>query len=297
MTSAHETAGCLLCRSGGVRLYTQRDLNCRLDGEFGQNYCPACDLFFLSPRVPEHDIHRYYPATYQPWRPVRYASLLYRIAGALSIPQIRRRRIARFLSGGRIFDAGCGSGAFLAALDDQAWQKFGMDVSLPDSGLCAGQFHTGHFDREPTRMEPVDAITMWHVFEHFYHPRQALSNAAALLRPGGYLFISIPNPHSIERRVFGKYWAGWDPPRHIATYSRRALETLLTEAGFRLQAIVPDATGVDWSFNLNLLMSARGHSLRLHESLVLRALLSPLALLSRLLRRSGSTLYVARRLT
>ena len=290
-----ETATCPLCGSPGTPVFKQRDLSCGCEGEFEQSRCAACDLFFLSSRVPETEIHRYYPATYTPWRPVRYSSLIYRLAGALAIPQKRRRRIQRFIAGGRILDVGCGTGAFLAALDDAAWRKFGMDVTLPVDIPCAGEFHTGYFDREPVPMEAVHAITMWHVFEHLYHPLQALRNAAAILRPEGYLFISIPNPHSFDARLFGRFWCGWDVPRHIATYSRAALSSMLERAGFRLHAVVPESGGVDWCFDIGFLLKAFGHPSRLHESLVLRVLLSPLAWLSNRFGRSGSTLYVARR--
>src|SRR5580704_3127298 len=95
-----ETAVCPLCDSPGEPRYVQRDLYCGLEGEFGQNFCAACDLYFLSPRVPETEIGRYYPESYGPYRAESTSGLLYRIAGALAMPQRRRRVVERFVTGG-----------------------------------------------------------------------------------------------------------------------------------------------------------------------------------------------------
>ena len=37
------------------------------------------------------------------------------------------------------------------------------------------------------------AIVMWHSLEHLPEPRQALTEAAQRLRPGGALFLAVPN--------------------------------------------------------------------------------------------------------
>ncbi len=288
-----ETAHCPSCESAGEPRLTQRDLYCGVEGEFGQRYCAACDLFFLSPRVTEAEIGRYYPESYAPWRRRRPAGMLENLAGSFSIPRKRRRMIEGFISGGRILDVGCGAGAFLAALDDKDWQKYGLEIKPADVVPWRGEFFSGRFDESAPPIKDLDAITMWHVFEHLYHPRQALNNAAGMLRPGAFLFLSMPNPYSPERYAFGKYWCGWDPPRHIATYSRRAVESMLAKSGFQLRAVLGDATGVDWCLNLDFLLRSCSIRTELHQSLALRALFSPLAFLANRLRCSGSILYVA----
>jgi hypothetical protein len=137
-------------------------------------------------------------------------------------------------------------------------------------------------------------VTLWHVFEHLYHPRKALENAATLLKPSGFLFLAIPDLASLEPHLFGKYWIGWDPPRHIATYSRRGLETLLGEAGFRLVGIAPDAyTGRTFLLNVDFLLAAKGRSHRVQHSLVLRLLLAPVLFILIRLGLAPAKVYVA----
>ncbi|HEY6390584.1 MAG TPA: class I SAM-dependent methyltransferase [Bryobacteraceae bacterium] len=294
--SALENATCPICESEGAALFTQRDLFCGLDGEFGQRYCAGCGVYFLSPRVPESRIGDYYPDVYAPYQKRSYSKLAGKAASALGLDTRRQRIVERFVQRGRILDVGCGSGEFLEGLARGPWQRYAMDTKwygrygLPDG------FHEGRFDHEPPPFADLDAITLWHVFEHLYHPQQALDNAATLLRPGGFLFLAIPDLKCVERLLFRKYWVGWDPPRHIATYSANAIEVLLRRAGLRQVAVVPDAcTGELLSLNMEFFLRSRGIRKDIHRSLLLRALLSPFVFASIRLGLAPAKVYVAQK--
>jgi hypothetical protein len=171
-----------------------------------------------------------------------------------------------------------------------------MDTKWHGSADCPGTFHEGRFDHQPPPLKGLDAVTLWHVFEHLYHPSQALANAASVLRPGGFLFLAIPDMRSLEPRLFGKCWIGWDPPRHIATYSLGAVETLLHKAGFRLVRTVPDVcTGEMFLLSIDFLLRSRGFQRQLHRSLILRALLSPLTYVAARVGLAPAKVYVAQR--
>lgn len=290
-----EKAGCPLCGTEGVLRYKLRDLMCRLDGEYGQNYCRDCNLYFLSPRVAEEHIGDFYPRSYEPYIDGAPTHRIHTLAQQLTIPQKRRRMVERFVRGGRVLDVGCGNAAFLRALPDQAWRKYALDLEWSGAGQCPAEFHAGRFDHEKPAVPPVDAITMWHVFEHFYHPARALRHAAEMIKPGGFLFLAVPNHQSFDRWVFGRYWIGWDAPRHIATYSEKPVKTMLKHAGFTLRAVLPEATGVNWGMNFDFLMSAGGRQTWMRRSLALRALFSPVVFATNRLGYSSAKLYVAQR--
>ncbi len=289
-----ETATCPVCMSEGTPVYLQRDLLCSVDGEFGQRHCRDCGLFFLSPRVPENGIGRCYPANYLPYLPTPTNGLVYKLAATLGFPYRRRKIVERFATSGRILDVGCGNGFFLETLEPEKWEKFAMDIAQYCSLEGDVQFHAGQFDHEKPPLEQLDVITLWHVFEHLYHPDQALSHAADLLAPGGHLFLAIPDLHCLERRIFGKAWAGWDTPRHLATYSRRSLEILLGRAGLRLLAVLPDYCGGQLlALNIEMALRSAGIDRRLHNSLPLRAALSPVAALLSQGSWASAKVYVA----
>ncbi len=293
---ALETVGCPICGSVGRRRAEQQDLLCGIEGVFGQRHCPACKTFFLSPRVPESDIGRYYPASYPGFQEDRHPRLIRKLAWALGLAVRKRRIVERFLRGGRILDVGCGNGFFLRTLAGGPWDCYAMDTKWHGRGDCPGEFHEGRFDRQPPPLAGLDAVTLWHVFEHLYHPLRALENAASVLGPGGLLFLAIPDLRSIEPHLFGKYWIGWDPPRHVATYSRRGLETLLGRAGFHLVAVLPDVcTGEQFLLNVDSVLKSRRCRLRLQGSLVLRLLLSPLVYSLSRVGLAPAKVYVAKR--
>lgn len=150
------------------------------------------------------------------------------------------RLVERFLNGGRILDVGCGDGKFLGALDRQRWRRAGVEQirevvelvgsKLPGLELACGDLHS-------VRLEPgsFDAITFWHVLEHLADPLAVLGRAAELLRPGGWLFISVPNFDSLQARLFRSHWLAFDVPRHLYHFSPGALERLLEQAGLQLR--------------------------------------------------------------
>ncbi|MCS7220911.1 MAG: class I SAM-dependent methyltransferase [Anaerolineae bacterium] len=215
-----------------------RDRLCGLPGSFALVRCASCGLLYLSPRpVPAH-IHVYYPKSYE--------SFIKRRTGHLSPWQRyslryglwkRCRWVLRYKRSGKLLDLGCGTGQFLAEMGrypgwklagvepnteaaDFARQALGLDVHLGD--LFSAEF--------PDRC--FDVVTMWDVLEHLYDPVAVLKEIGRVLKPDGVLILRTPSLDSWDARVFGRYWAGLDSPRHLAIYSRRTVKKLLAHAGF-----------------------------------------------------------------
>jgi SAM-dependent methyltransferase len=289
-----EEAFCPVCGAEGALRFVQCDLYCGLGGVFGQRYCSECHVFFLSPRVPKSKIDYYYPDSYGPYRADNHPRLIRKLAWALGLAQRKRRIVEKFVQCGRILDVGCGNGFFLRTLEGRPWERYAMDVKSHGTVNFPGVFYEGQFDNQRPPLSDLDAITLWHVFEHLYIPEKALEHAAAMLKPSGFLFLAIPDLKNIERHIFGKYWVGWDPPRHIATYSSLAIETLLGRSGFQLIQVVPDVcTGELFLLNVELLLRSRGFRPNVHHSIFLRILLSPLTYSLTRLGLAPAKVYVA----
>lgn len=85
-----------------------------------------------------------------------------------------------------------------------------------------------------------DAVVSAEVIQYLYNPRPLLSNAYALLRFRA-LFIATTPYHSywknlalpLSGRLDAHFTALWDGG-HIKFWSRRTLEAVLREAGFRV---------------------------------------------------------------
>jgi hypothetical protein len=110
------------------------------------------------------------------------------------------------------------------------------------------------------------------------------------------LFLAIPDIKCFERLFFRNFWIGWDPPRHVATYSANAVESLLRQSGLRLVSVVPDACTGEWLLlNVEFWLRSRGIGKDIHRSLLLRALVSPIVFASIRLGLAPAKVYVAQK--
>ena len=138
--------------------------------------------------------------------------------------------------GGRWLDAGFGNGALLTTAAEFGYDAMGIDVrpavvtamrSLDYPAHCV-EFTDFH-DKEG-----FDVISLADVLEHMPFPRQALRHADELLKPGGAVFISMPNMDCLiwklmDRHQSNPYWAELE---HCHNFTRERLYRLLREAGF-----------------------------------------------------------------
>jgi 2-polyprenyl-3-methyl-5-hydroxy-6-metoxy-1,4-benzoquinol methylase len=106
-----------------------------------------------------------------------------------------------------VLDVGCGSGVFLTELEQRGATVEGLELS--DSHVLYArrvQGLTVHkrplsspFWRE--RHGTCDLITLWDVLEHLDFPARNVREAAALLKPGGYLMLDTPCRDGVFHRI------------------------------------------------------------------------------------------------
>lgn len=202
--------------------------------------CGRCSLAVTLPAPAPEALARYYPAAY------------YGEAGARRFPRAverlqavlctRRARAVERLAGsrpGRVLDVGCGRGLLLAAFRARGWEVQGTELSEASAALprAAGiPVHVGPFEAAPWPDAAFDAITMWHVLEHWPDPAVPLAHAARLLRPGGVLLVAVPNFASPEARLTRAGWFHLDVPRHLVHLGPDDLERLLAARGLEVRA-------------------------------------------------------------
>lgn len=75
-----------------------------------------------------------------------------------------------------------------------------------------------------------DVVTLIEVIEHLPDPTRVLSQAVKWLRPGGFLYVTTPNVHSLNHRL-GPRWSIFCPPEHLTIWSPRGLRTAPSRLG------------------------------------------------------------------
>jgi SAM-dependent methyltransferase len=200
----------------------------------------------------------------------------------------------------RILDVGCATGDLLAAIrargnlavtgvepsEDAARSARARGLDVRTGFLEDAEFPDGAFD----------TLVASHTLEHVPDPLAFLREARRVLSSRGVLLLWLPNADSVEARFFGRYWIGYDAPRHLTDFTPATLRRSLVAADFEIRSIKHEAIGLEWAWALRLWMRERWPVSetvlrRLHPLLIMLA--SPLAASSALLAYSGRIRVVA----
>lgn len=160
---------------------------------------------------------------------------------------------------GRILDIGCGDGYISSLIAKKTGAEiYGVDVSgfavklAEKRGVKAMRVDVDG-KKLPYRDDYFDAVFCGDVIEHVFYSDVLLDNVHRVLKPGGYVIISIPNIASWYNRLFlllgimpswvesSSVYTG-NPfikkgSGHIRAFTKRSLVGLLRFAGFRINDI------------------------------------------------------------
>jgi SAM-dependent methyltransferase len=139
-----------------------------------------------------------------------------------------------------LLDLGCWVGFLLAEAETRGWSAVGVEPSQFASAYARERLgldvRTGELLTTPLPLNDFDAIVMGDVIEHLPRPAEALARIAALLRPGGILWMALPDAGSLVARGMRARW--WSViPTHVQFFTRRSIRTLLEREGWTVLEI------------------------------------------------------------
>lgn len=253
---------CPVCGSTAIHpLLTVKDHSVSGE-EFVIWQCDSCTLRFTQDVPDEASIGRYYQSPDY----ISHSNTSKGLTNRL-YQQVRQYTLGQKASlvkkatvpKGSILDIGAGIGAFLNEMKGQGWTIAGIE---PDGGArkqaldLFGILLEGTDALEQLPEASFDAITLWHVLEHVHALQEYIARLKVLLKPGGRLFIAVPNYTSLDAEVYGNAWAAYDVPRHLYHFTPRAIAALTKRHGLLVEAEKPM-----WfdSFYISLLSSRYRH--------------------------------------
>jgi 2-polyprenyl-3-methyl-5-hydroxy-6-metoxy-1,4-benzoquinol methylase len=159
-------------------------------------------------------------------------------------------RIAPARRGGRVADAGCGSGVIAAHLARTAREVVGFDSNAAAVSYAQGaygsarvRFVLGAFE-QIIREGPFDQLYCLEVLEHLYEEQavETLRSFARAAAPGAELFVTTPNRRSAWPLI---EWTldrlqlvpTLDEAQHLTLFTRRSLARAMRTAGWAVREI------------------------------------------------------------
>jgi SAM-dependent methyltransferase len=154
--------------------------------------------------------------------------------------------VAEKISGGtgRILDIGAGRGELLKIAREKGWEAIGIEPSSTFAEYAA-TYSGAEVRRTPIEDAAFpenyfDAVIMAGVLEHLYQPDVTVREIARVLRPGGTLYVDVPNEAGLYFRVGNAYYKtrGQDwtvnlaptfAPFHVFGFGAKSLRALLSK--------------------------------------------------------------------
>jgi SAM-dependent methyltransferase len=133
--------------------------------------------------------------------------------------------------GERLLDIGAINDGIMDEALDRGINPCGFDIVDRKSKhrLIVGDFE-GSIDPS---WGSFSVITASHVFEHFKKPLNAIANCHRLLKPGGRLFVAMPDPYFIDWK--NPYaWGHWHIKEHHIMFDMDSFAKELEAFGFKI---------------------------------------------------------------
>jgi SAM-dependent methyltransferase len=152
---------------------------------------------------------------------------------------------------GKILEIGCGRGEQLIGAGKRGWEVHGIEMTpeyariAQDAGV---EIENSSVEESRSLNEKYDVILLAAILEHLYEPLDTLKRIKEALRPGGLVFIDVPNESSLTMRAGNLYmktrrrkWViNMSPtfaPYHVVGFSPQSLRFALEKAGFRIHTL------------------------------------------------------------
>ncbi|MCH8012533.1 MAG: methyltransferase domain-containing protein [Candidatus Marinimicrobia bacterium] len=250
MSNSIKIDTCPLCLSREFEeMYTDFENN---------NYvrCVSCSLVFQNPRAIIDYEEDYWSHSKDPDGKIR--NLMSPEERNFKVKNRMKKEIdyVNSLYGGKILDAGCGPGFFLAELNSK-WEKYGVEISEYNIKYINDNFPNINTSQSKLEELPFsnyyfDIIYCFQVLEHVENPVKIIREFKRVLKPNGTIILSTPNIESFcSKRFKGNYRLLGTA--HIVIWSPKTIKNLLNIIGYEIVKVRFPYFGTDYFTYKNVL--------------------------------------------
>lgn len=222
---------CPVC--GGTQTRYERSIR-----GYALDRCRGCGMVFVNPQIPPQDLTHGYEERGDPQGLIAWYARVTTQAKLYEFDQILAGVEALLPGRGRLLDFGCGPAYFVERAGRRGWEAHGVELGAW-AEEAARQRNVPHFHRGLLADQHFpdgwfDAVCAQQVLEHLPDPARDLAEIRRVLRPGGVLYVNVPNYRCLSillgRDDFELNW----PMDHVNYFQPRTLWRLLERCGFEV---------------------------------------------------------------
>ncbi len=138
---------------------------------------------------------------------------------------------------GKLLDIGCGTGYFAGKMKQNGWKVLAIEKNPQVREFVKATWGIEVQDSDQLLKFPekeIDVITLWHVLEHLEQLNETMKQLHLILKDKGTLIIALPNSDSYDAKVYKKFWAAYDLPRHLWHFCPSTFNHLAEQHGFKI---------------------------------------------------------------
>jgi len=159
---------------------------------------------------------------------------------------LQRYKYAAKKCSGKILDLGCGTGYGSWLLSEKDNDVYGLDISKEAINYAEKEYSGPKYicssaESIPFDSDYFDAVCAFELIEHVQNPKEVLEQIYRVLKKGGPLFISTPNPRHFRNMVkhilLGKTYPKKTDPKniyHLKEFYYNEFINLLKNNGFKI---------------------------------------------------------------
>ena len=244
-----EYTNCLLCNADETELLFVKE-------GFKYVKCNKCELVYVNPRLNSEKIKQLYTTGRFEFQ---FKNLF--------IPSARYRKetlyterlniIESYIPPSKLLDVGAAAGHFMETAIERGWDTYGIELSpfsvnYAKKELNIANIYETDLVEKGFENESFDVATLWDVLEHLKNPLETVREVFRILKPGGMIFIYVPNFESVEVSICKEKCDTIVPDAHLIYFTPKTISKLLNNAGFHIEFMETKGLDLDHTiFNIN----------------------------------------------
>lgn len=233
---------CTLCQSEDT-VFIPNKIRNDTEGLYKMYRCQSCQTHFLYPRPQNDELKEYYDGNFR--KEVHTDSYynkesLDKVFQGFS-PEAKRRveRVSAELDvNDDILEIGCSVGYFLSVAADYVHMVYGTEWDRKAQQYikdCIDKDNICVSDNPEDFNHQFDKIFMFHVLEHIENPVFFLEKLKSMLKPGGVIYIEVPNVDDILVKTYDcdAFKDYYYKKAHLYNFNETGLAYVFEHAGYQ----------------------------------------------------------------